>query len=235
MVAGMEEVPVRPAALERVVADARQAAVGERPLPRQRPVPARRLIKLAHQAELNDAREDGSALGLLWFGLLLAGAILGPLWLMRGPRWLGGAVCLAVALAVMVFHRRGERIHRTREERLARSLGELPFPVDGLIDHLTADRPLADLHLRAAVAPELLADAVRTLDAGATIEWLSPRHARLALTPRQLRPARHKHPAILGGDLPLVHALVDKVLVPLHREVRVERLDLGGEVTSDRA
>jgi hypothetical protein len=230
----MEEVPVRPAALERVVAQARAAAAADPSMPRERPVEMRRLIKLAYQAELHDARERAGAMGLVWFGVILAGAILGPLWLMRGPRWLGALACGAVAVAVVVFHRRGQGIHQAREARLAGSLGTTPFPVDGLIDFLTADRPLAEVHLRAAVAPGLLEDAVRTVDGEAVVTWLSPRRARLALTPAVLRPVRHKHPAVLGGDLTALRGLIERVLAPLHLEVPLDRLDLGGEVTTDR-
>lgn len=217
-----------PAALAALVRDAPPA-----PLPRAQPSPARRAIKLAYQDELERKAEAGSALGLLWFALLLAGAIMGPAWLLRGPRWLGAIVGTITVVAVIVFSRRGQAIARDREARLAAALAEPGVPVDGLLDWLTADRPLADLHLRAPIEPALLEAAVRTIDPGASITWPAPATARLALTPRVLRAARHRHAAVHGGDLPRLRAVLAQVVAPLVRDPGVVRLELGGEVDGD--
>lgn len=199
------------------------------PLPRARPAPPRRLIKLGYL----DGDDRGGALGLVWLGLLLAGAVLGPTWLMRGPRWLGAATCVAVAIAVAAFSRRGQAIARDREARLAGALGTTAFPCEGLIDWLTADRPLADLHLRAAIEPTLVDAAIRAIDAGATTRWLTPTTVRVALSPRLLRAARGRAPALYGGDLARLRALLDQVVAPLVATPGVARLDLGGEVDAD--
>ncbi|HVK78047.1 MAG TPA: hypothetical protein VM734_32290 [Kofleriaceae bacterium] len=226
----MSQPPVRPAALEALVA---AAAGDQRPLPRQRPSAARRLTKIAALAQ--DQDDNGGALGLLWLGLLIAGAILGPLWLMRGPAWLGVLACVGLVAALMVFHRRGERIQQDRERRLADALGGRPFPIDGLVDWLTADRPLADVYLGAPVAADVLEPAVRVVDPRAELSWITPTHVRVALAPRRLRAARRHAPELLGGDLDLLRGLVDRVLVPIHPEVMIVRLDLGGEVVGDAA
>ncbi|MBK7075036.1 MAG: hypothetical protein IPH44_22325 [Myxococcales bacterium] len=199
------------------------------PLPRARPAPARRLVKLAYL----DGDDRGGALGLVWLALLLAGAVLGPAWVMRGPGWLGAATCVAVAIAVMTFSRRGQAIARDREARLAGALGATAFPCDGLIDWLTADRPLADLHLRGAVEPALVDAAIRTIDADATTRWLSPTAVRVALAPRLLRAARGRAPALYGGDLARLRAVIDQVIAPLVATPGVARLELGGEVDAD--
>jgi hypothetical protein len=64
------------------------------PLPREQPSPPRKLMKLAF---LDDDR-SGGGLGLVWLGMMIAGAVLGPLWIMRGPWPLGVAVCAAVVV-----------------------------------------------------------------------------------------------------------------------------------------
>ena len=199
------------------------------PLPRARPAAPRRLIKLGYL----DGDDRGGALGLVWLGLLLAGAVLGPAWLMRGPRWLGAAVCVAVAIAVVGFNRRGQAIARGREARLSGALGATAFPCEGLLDWLTADRPLADLHLRGAIDPALVDGAIRAIDADATTRWLAPTVVRIALTPRLLRAARGRAPALYGGDLTRLRALVDRVIAPLVADPGVARLELGGEVDAD--
>lgn len=213
-----------PAALAALVARASPP-----PLPRERPAAPRRLIKLAHL----DGDDRGGALGLLWLALVLAGAVLGPSWLLRGPRWLGAAVCAAVVIAVVGFSRRGQAIARAREARLADALGAAPCPCDSPLDWLTADRPLADLHLRGPVEPALFDAAVRAIDAGATTRWLGATTVRIALTPRLLRAARGRAPALHGGDLARLRALLDRVIAPLVAEPGVVRLELGGEVDTD--
>ena len=226
MLATMSE-PAGPAALAALVAAAQAAPPP--PLPRQQPAPARRLIKLAHQ----DDDQRGGALGPVWLGLLIAGAVLGPAWVMRGPSWLGACACVATAFGLIGFHRRGQALQRARVARLTAALGTTPFPVDGLLDWLTADRPLADLHLRAPIDPALVDAAVRTIDADAVLAWLTPTQVRIALTPRRLRIARANAPELRGGDLARLRALVDRVLAPLAREPGVLRLELGGEVLAD--
>lgn len=183
-------------------------------------------------AFLDDDR-SGGGMGLVWLGLLIAGAVLGPLWLMRGPWPLGVAVCVAVAIAVVVFSRRGAALARDREARLAGSLGETPYPVDGLIDWLLADRPLAYLHLAAPTDVDALAAAVRSIDPAARVDALAPTVVRLALTPRLLRAARGRAPSLHGGDQARLRTVMADAIGPLVTTPGVSRLALGGEVDTD--
>ena len=116
------------------------------PLPREQPSPPRKLMKLAF---LDDDR-SGGGLGLVWLGLMIAGAVLGPLWIMRGPWPLGAAVVV-----------------------------------------------------------------------------------RPALTPRLLRAARGRAPALSGGDLARLRTVMADAIGPLVATPGVSRLALGGEVDTD--
>jgi hypothetical protein len=199
------------------------------PLPREQPSPPRKLMKLAF---LDDDR-SGGGLGLVWLGLMIAGAVLGPLWIMRGPWPLGVAVCAAVAFALVVFSRRGAALAQQREARMAGALGETPYPVDGLLDWLLADRPLAYLHLAAPTDVAALAAAVRSIDPAAHVDALAPTVVRLALTPRLLRAARGRAPALSGGDLARLRTVMADAIGPLAATPGVSRLALGGEVDTD--
>jgi hypothetical protein len=56
---------------------------------------------------------------------------------------------------------------------------------------------------------------------------------RVALAPRLLRAARGRAPALYGGDLARLRAVIDQVIAPLVATPGVARLELGGEVDAD--
>ena len=121
-------------------------------------------------------------------------------------------------------------MQREREARLAGALGQTAYPVSGLIDWLCADEPLFDVTLKSSIERRLLTDALLALDAGAEISWPGPQRARIALTPKELRAARGKWPAVFGGDLALLRQVVARVLDPVNAEVGVVGVELGGRV-----
>ena len=153
----------------------------------------------------------------------------------NGVLEIGVPLLLIVTVALAIVHERRERTQRGRETRLAGALGETAYPVSGLIDWLCADEPLLDATLKEPIEPRLLEDAVRALDANATVSWPEPTRARIALSPKELRPARGRWPAVFGGDLALLRQLLTRVLDPVHAELGIVRVELGGRVRRDRS
>lgn len=102
-----------------------------------------------------------------------------------------------------------------------------PFPVTGYSSWLACDKPLLDLRLRTPFDRGLFANAVRAIDPAIEVEAIDDHTTRIAV------------PAILGtrgravryGNVPLLHRLFRDVVLPLHDEVGIERVELGGLVT----
>jgi hypothetical protein len=199
------------------------------PLPREQPSPPRKLMKLAF---LDDDR-SGGGLGLVWLGLMIAGAVLGPLWIMRGPwplawrcarRWRSRWWCSAdVVRRWRSSARRGwlERSGRRRTRSMGCSTGSWP-----IAPSRTCTWRRRPMWLR-------WPRRVRSIDPAAHVDALAPTVVRLALTPRLLRAARGRAPALSGGDLARLRTVMADAIGPLAATPGVSRLALGGEVDTD--
>lgn len=89
----------------------------------------------------------------------------------------------------------------------------LPFPTSGLNEWLSSTTPLMEVRLRAQVDSKVLEDAVRTVASKALVYEVSERDVRIAL------------PTHCMGSL---QDFVNELLIPLHNDVGIERLQLGG-------
>ncbi|HVJ21781.1 MAG TPA: hypothetical protein VM686_40535 [Polyangiaceae bacterium] len=201
------------------------------PLPRQQLDTGARHNKLS----LQDSQEEGGGLGCITGAACFVGGIGWLILASNGWPQIGVPLLVVVTVALFFFHQRGQRMQRDRETRLASALGETPYPVSGVIDWLCADEPILDVTLNAPLEPQLLEDALRALDGTAAVSWPEPTRARVVLSPRELRPARGKWPAVVGGDLALLRQVLTRVLDPVHAELGVARVELGGRVRRDRA
>jgi hypothetical protein len=135
-----------------------------------------------------------------------------------------GALLLPVGIVIDVLWSKDLRARTAA--RLAE--GERhPFPVKGYEIWLASERPLLDVHLRAAVARDVVDRAATALDPDITIEWFDDRLFRVALPPHPIG-AADEHS--FGGDPKAWASFADKILAPLHADVGIERVEMGGSM-----
>jgi hypothetical protein len=109
---------------------------------------------------------------------------------------------------------------RTTRRAVAAELAwpaRLPFPVEGYDLWLASARPILDVALRTPVERRLLFEGIAGFDPAIAVSHLDDRTVRLEV------PAR-------PGDYPAAafHALVAEVLVPLHQDVGIDGVSMGG-------
>lgn len=121
--------------------------------------------------------------------------------------------------------RRQVEIAQKRAAALAWS-SQQPFPVTGYEAWLACDRPLLDVHLRAPVDRQLFERAVQAIDAAIEVEAAGDRAMRLAIPPVV---RLGKHP-MRHGNVALLHRVFAELVLPLHHDTGVERVELGGLV-----
>jgi hypothetical protein len=200
-------------------------------LPREVPAVGVRLAKLAahdgapgEPGVLRWQRRAAWAPFFAGVGLLVASIAL-PL---TGLGWLGGLAGLGGSLVVTLvalgwLARRAASRLTDRERRLLATVATRPFPVRCYLIWLTADRPLFDLHLRGPVDRAGTAAALRAISPTAELRWVDEAIARIALP---AIPVGGGH----GGDPVLLRRFFEEVAGPLHREVGISRVEMGGTV-----
>jgi hypothetical protein len=111
-------------------------------------------------------------------------------------------------------------------EHLAR-----PYPVVDYELWLCSDRPLLDVVLRAGmVDPWLLRRAAAVVDPGIELTWIDSRCFRVAIPP--VRIVDIERGALrFGGDRARLRAFLDRLVDPLHDDVGVAVIDMGGTLS----
>lgn len=135
---------------------------------------------------------------------------------------------IPILLSAIWLSRREKR-KREREAQVAEALAwaeAQPFPVTGYADWLASEVPLLDV-VFAAPLDRRFADAVHAVDAAIEVNLLDDRTARLAIPPRVLERGEAKHRV---GDREALARLTDQLLRPLHSEVGLVRVDMGGSM-----
>lgn len=135
---------------------------------------------------------------------------------------IGGAIGLAIGIALFV---RGGRIHeRQLDLALERALawqGTHPFPVTGLSDFLVADLTTATLHLRSDIDIDTLAGAAKAVDPQIAVSSVGGMAYELVI------PSPNHH-----GDVAALKRVFASIVTPLHGDVGIERVELGGTIAA---
>jgi hypothetical protein len=101
-----------------------------------------------------------------------------------------------------------------------------PFPVTGFRDWLVNDRSVLVVHLRDALEKATFVDAVRAVDPAIEVEALGDKAFQLVLPSRVTtgeNPSRF-------GDVGLLKTVFEKLVLPLHADVGIERVAMGGTI-----
>lgn len=143
-----------------------------------------------------------------------------------GVAWLAGwvpLVSVAGGVAGIVVGHVGHALARARWQRtIARRLrwvDQQPFPITGVRGYLAAGLPMIDVTFRGKPQPSQVIDGIRGHTPGAAVSQLDDRTFRIAL--HGTAPRHH-------GDEAALHRFVDEVLVPVHHDLGVESVTLGG-------
>jgi hypothetical protein len=108
-------------------------------------------------------------------------------------------------------------------DQLLASPAALPFPVHGFDLWLAAEVPLFDVYLRHDVDRPLVVDAIHGVDPHADVTWQARRVVRIALPAQVVRGWR-------VGDPAAWDKIVGQVLLPLHADVGIDRIEMGGRM-----
>lgn len=173
---------------------------------------------------------DASGIGL---GALLSWTMLAPLCgaitAQDGnpiPVGFGVGVSLAVTIwAAVAAPRREDQRRAAVAEGLAWATRH-PFPVRGYDVWCLSERPLFDVVLSAPVDRRQLTDAVAAVDPTVEVDWIDERTARLHVPPRTV--GQRDGPSEWYADPAALHRLFDRLLLPLHTDVPIERVGMGG-------
>lgn len=136
----------------------------------------------------------------------------------------------AVTLGLGIWSARLSAIReRERAERIAATLAwakRMPFPMDGYAEWICSEEPLLDV-----VATRALGDAfeaaVHAIDPAASVELLDERTARIAIPPRTVGTSDSRD---WFGDVATLTKLTEELLVPLHAEIGIVHVAMGGRM-----
>jgi hypothetical protein len=123
----------------------------------------------------------------------------------------------------------GSKREQERERKVSEGLrwaSQLPFPVEGYELWLISEEPLLDVTLQAPLSAPL-ASALHAVNPAIKAEPLDDTTTRVLLPPRKVE---HGETTLWIGDEEAFRAVVEKVLEPLHREVGIARVTLGGRM-----
>jgi hypothetical protein len=114
------------------------------------------------------------------------------------------------------------------------------FPVEGYDDWLISGRPVLDVELRAPLDHDTFAAELDRLEAFSVeanreirwvseVTWLSDIIVRIETRPTLIHPTRKLRP-FYGGSHTMFQALMSRVLVPLHQQIGIVAVRMGGYV-----
>jgi hypothetical protein len=174
----------------------------------------------------NDASGIGLFASFVW---MMVVPICIPLTAADGnpvPVLLGvGAAVAATTWAVMASTRRAGQRAASVAAWLAWAERQ-PFPVRGFDLWCLSEWPLLDVALSAPVDRRQLADALAAVDSTAGLEWLDDRTVRISIPPRTV--TRGEGATDWYADPTALVRLFERLLLPLHTDVPIERVDMGG-------
>jgi hypothetical protein len=104
-----------------------------------------------------------------------------------------------------------------------------PFDVDGFREWLVSDVPMLTIKLRAGIDPAMMADALATIDRAITTEVIDETTIEITIPPRQMTESgRYSHRSTKFGNLPLLKTVFERCVLPMHAEVGIVRIGMGG-------
>jgi hypothetical protein len=115
---------------------------------------------------------------------------------------------------------------RLRIAKHLREVDDWGFPVEGYRAWLLAEEPTFDLELRREIATDLLATSVAAIDARIVVERRGERVVRIVTRRVDLPPTKYEQAARVA-DRRLLFELRDRVLLPLHADVRIAAMRMG--------
>jgi hypothetical protein len=136
-----------------------------------------------------------------------------------------GTAIVVTVWAMIATPRRAEERRAAVAEGLAWATRQ-PFPVSGYELWCLSEIPLLDVVLTTPVAQRQLADAVAAVDPTIEVDSIDERTARLHIPPRTV--TEGDGPAEWYADPAALLRVFDKLLLPLHTDVPIERVDMGG-------
>lgn len=95
-------------------------------------------------------------------------------------------------------------------------------PVTGYADWLACDRPL-DVHMRTPVDRALFERAVTAIDAAIGVEHVGGRSIRLEIPPSVTKRGKT---SVRHGNVALLHRVFAELVLPLHHDTGVERVEM---------
>ena len=101
-----------------------------------------------------------------------------------------------------------------------------PFPVHGYELWCLSHEPLLDVTLSIPIDPRQLADALAAIAPAVALSWMDERTARLRIPPTLV--TRVQGPTGRYANPGALELLVERLLIPLHSDVPIERMDMGG-------
>lgn len=133
--------------------------------------------------------------------------------------------CVLLGVTVWLASSREQERARKVEEGL-RWAEQLPFPVEGFACWMMSEEPLMDVLLKTPLDARL-DSALLAVNPAIRAEVIDERTTRVIIPPRKVE---HGESTDWLGDETTFRAVVQQVLEPLHREVGVERVVLGGRM-----
>jgi hypothetical protein len=123
----------------------------------------------------------------------------------------------------------GSKREKERKRKVSEGLRwatELSFPVEGYDLWLLSEEPLLDVTLQTPLATPL-ASALHAVNPAIEAEPLDDTTTRVLLPPRK---AQQGETTLWIGDQEAFRAVVAKVLEPLHQEIGIARVTMGGRM-----
>ncbi|HLL20598.1 MAG TPA: hypothetical protein VK427_00625 [Kofleriaceae bacterium] len=136
------------------------------------------------------------------------------------------AVAAGTVIAAWVGSHRAKKRRTAAVQALLASATRYPFPVTGLRDWLVSDRSELVVEVAAAIDTDTFVDAVRAVDPAIDVTPRGDTAFELVIPSRVVtgeNPSRY-------GNVPLLDAVFDNVILPLHGDVGITRVTLGGTI-----
>jgi len=102
----------------------------------------------------------------------------------------------------------------------------LPFAVRGYELWCLSERPLFDVTLTTPIEHSQLAQGVAAIDPTAELVWFDERTARIFIPPRTVTASEQQ--TYWYADPIALARLVEHLFVPLHGDIPIERIEMGG-------